>query len=140
MAEFSGGCHCGNLRLELSLTQAPEAMQVRADQCSFCRAHGGQTVSDPKGYVRVSAARPAEVSRYRFGLKTADFIVCKTCGVYVGAVCETPTGLRAVINANALKDRARFSSMAEPVSYDGENEHERIARREARWTPADIAF
>lgn len=140
MTELKGGCHCGNLRVSLQLTQSPETMQVRADQCSFCRAHGGHTVSDPMGHVRISAARAHDVSRYRFGLKTADFLVCKTCGVYIGAVCETPSGLRAVINANALKDRARFSAMAEPVSYDGENEHDRIARREARWTPAEILF
>jgi len=39
MAEHRGGCHCGNLRVTLRLTQEPAEMHLRACGCSFCRAH-----------------------------------------------------------------------------------------------------
>jgi len=140
MQEFHGGCHCGNLRLEVRLSLAPETMQVRACQCTFCRMHGAHSISDPKGFARIAAARPADVSRYRFGLKTADFIICAKCGVYIGAVCETPSGLKAVINVNVLKDRARFTAMPQAFDYEGEDAGARLARREARWMPVEVTW
>lgn len=140
MEDLIGGCHCGNIRLDVRLSQVPEAMQVRADQCSFCRAHGVRSISDPQGLARISAARPGDISYYRFGLKTADFLICKTCGVYVAAVCDTPAGLRCVVNVNALKDRARFAAVPEPMDYDGEDVATRLARRGARWMPAKLMW
>ena len=80
------------------------------------------------------------MSRYRFGLRTADFLVCQRCGVYVGAVCETPSGLKAVVNVNTLKDRALFTQPIDPVDYDGETAQSRTARRAARWMPAKVTF
>jgi hypothetical protein len=112
-------------------------MQVRADQCSFCRAHGGLTVSDPDGAVRIEAQGAALV-RYRFGLKTADFLICGRCGVYVGVVCEVDGHQYAVVNINALKERAAFSTPPVPVNYDGEDVAARLARRKQRWTPVTL--
>ena len=49
MSDHRGGCHCGNLRLEMRLTQPPERVRLRACGCSFCRAHQTRTCSDPNG-------------------------------------------------------------------------------------------
>jgi hypothetical protein len=136
--EHRGGCHCGNLRLRLLLSASPEAVGVRACQCSFCRAHATRTTSDPNGAVEVWAEDWSLVEPYRFGTGTAEFLICRRCGVYIGAFCETPAGPRAVINTNALDDRARFSGEPDPRDHEGEALADRLARRAANWTPARL--
>jgi len=74
------------------------------------------------------------VHRYRFGLRTADFIVCRTCGVYIAAVLTTARGRFATVNVNALDQRLDVPE-ATPVSYDGESAEHRQHRRERSWTP-----
>jgi hypothetical protein len=138
LTEHHGGCHCGNLRLQLRLSQAPENTPLRACGCSFCRAHGTCTTSDPCGSVEVWGADWSLVEPYRFGSGTAEFLICRRCGVYVGAVCQTAAGARAVINTNCLDDRAAFVRHPAPVDHDGETTEERLARRTANWTPATI--
>jgi len=71
---------------------------------------------------------------YRFGLRTADFLVCRRCGVYVAAILTTSTGRFATINVNAL-DKRPVVPEAVSVSYDGESATERERRRERHWTP-----
>ena len=93
--EHRGGCHCGNLRLSLRLSQAPADTRLRACGCSFCRAHNTRTTSDPDGAVDIRAADWSLVEFYRFGTGTAEFLICKRCGVYIGAVGETASGARA---------------------------------------------
>ena len=76
-----GGCHCGNLRVRLSLTQAPAEVRLRACGCSFCRRHNTRTASDPRGAVDLCATDWSLVQLYRFGTGTAEFIICRNCGV-----------------------------------------------------------
>ena len=136
MSDHRGGCHCGNLRLEMRLTQSPERVRLRACGCSFCRAHQTRTCSDPDGSVEIRAGDWGLVEPYRFGTGTADFLICKRCGVYIGAVCETASGTRAVINTNCLDDRAAFTGAPNATDHDGETSEARLARRAANWTPA----
>ena len=88
MAEHRGGCHCGNLRVTLLLTQEPAVVRLRACGCSFCRAHNTRTASDPDGFVSICAGDWAQVQFYRFGTGTANFVICRNCGVYIGAIGE----------------------------------------------------
>jgi hypothetical protein len=134
--EHRGGCHCGNLRLTLRLSEPPEAVRLRSCQCSFCRAHATRTTSDPNGAVEVWAENWSLAESYRFDTGTADFLICRRCGVYIGAFCETEGGARAVINTNALDDRARFAGEPTPYDHEGEGLSERLARRAVNWTPA----
>ncbi len=138
MAEHRGGCHCGNLRLRLRLSQAPEDTRLRACFCSFCRAHATRTTSDPLGSVEIGATDWALVEAYRFGTGTAEFLICRRCGVYIGAVCETVSGTRAVTNINCLDDRAAFLRQPAATDHDGETTDDRLARRAANWTPASL--
>ena len=133
-----GGCHCGNLRLALRLTVAPADSPLRACQCPFCRAHATRTVADPNGLAEISAEDWSLVELYRFGTRTADYIVCRRCGVYLGAVCDIVAGTRAVINVNSLADRGQFTQMPAANDYDGETVEQRLARRARRWMPAVI--
>jgi len=136
--EHQGGCHCGNMRVRLRLAREPQDSPLRACGCSFCRAHATRTVADPDGLFELSAADWGLVESYRFGSKTADYLVCRRCGVYVGAVCETSAGLRAVVNVNCLADRAAFTREPASMNYDGETAKERLARRAVRWMPARL--
>ena len=135
---LSGACHCGNLALTFETACDPGVLAVRACGCSFCRRHGGRTVSDPQGRVEFVVRDPALLNRYSFGLGTAQFLVCRTCGVYVGAVMADAGSAYAIININALHTPEVFARAAVPVSYDRESATERRARRRALWTPATV--
>ena len=78
------------------------------------------------------------MERYQFGSRTADYLLCRRCGVYVGAICETRTGLRAVLNVNCLDDRAAFTQTPAAPDYDGEATDTRLDRRSTNWMPAAV--
>lgn len=136
--EHKGGCHCGNLSLKLRLSTVPGDVRLRACQCSFCRAHNTRTTSDPQGAAEIWAKDWSLVQLYRFGTATADFLICRRCGVYIGAVTETEDGTRSVINTNCLQDRGAFSAAPVPVNHDGEATQDRRERRVGSWTPTII--
>jgi hypothetical protein len=134
--EHPGGCHCGNVQVRLRLSKPPSDNPLRACSCSFCRAHQTRTVADPAGLFEVTAKDWRLVEPYRFGSRTADYLICRRCGVYVGAICETAGGLRAVVNVNCLADRALFTQVPSTPDYDGETSEARLARRAVNWMPA----
>ncbi len=135
MKSYQGGCHCGALGFEFQTDLVPAAWSVRACQCSFCRAHGALSTSDPAGSVQFRHREPAQLSNYRFGLKTADFVFCTRCGSYLAAVTEVDGRRLAVINVNVLDPRPGGMPAAQPMTYDGETIASRGARRAVRWTP-----
>ena len=137
-APLAGCCHCGNVELALETNMRPEELSLRADTCSFCRKHGARTTSDPSGRVVITVHRPEQLLRYRFGLRTADFLVCGHCGIYVAAVIVEGSSSYATVNVNTLDAVDRFTRPLMPVTYEGESAPERSARRKARWTPALI--
>ena len=137
-APLTGRCHCGNVELALESRLRPEDLALRACTCSFCRRHGARTTSDPDGRVVITVHHPEQLLRYRFGLGTADFLVCARCGIYVAAVMNDGSGCYATVNVNTLDAVDPFTQPAAPVTYEGESAAERAARRRARWTPAVI--
>jgi hypothetical protein len=127
---LEGGCHCGAIRAVFETELAPDEIDVRADQCGFCRRHGAKTVSDAAGRLTLRFPEAA-VKRYRFGGRTADFLVCRDCGTYVAAVMED-CGVLNVVGADIAVLASRD---ARPVDYEAESADERRARRRQRWTP-----
>jgi hypothetical protein len=133
--EYLARCHCGALTARY-LTAVPiDAWSVRACQCSFCRAHAVLSTSDPEGSLAFYARDPAVVQRYGFGLCTADFLICRECGVYVGAVFASGGHRFGILNLRALQALPEALKEPIPMSYDNETMSERVARRSARWTP-----
>jgi hypothetical protein len=138
---FAGRCHCGNVELAFETPTPPEELATRACACSFCRRHGVRTVSDPKGRARLLVRDPTQLNRYRFGRKTADFLVCRRCGVYVGAVyADEAAATYAVLNVNAFDTPGDFPRPAQAVDYGRESEAERRSRRKANWTPVQVSI
>ncbi len=135
MAEvFSGGCHCGAIRVRFETSMPAEEVQLRQCGCTFCRKHGATTATDPGGQLALEIVRLEDAVRYRFGTRSLDFLVCGRCGVYVAAVMSTDVGAVATLNVNTLDDRAAFTQSPVPVDYSGETEQQRKLRRAERWT------
>jgi hypothetical protein len=127
-----GSCHCGGLSVEYETEIPVEKWQPRACGCTFCRRHGARNVSDPAGRLRVAGAATV----YRFGLGTADFLLCPRCGCYVVCVLEQEGRRYGTINLRMLA--VEVSAPDSPISYDAETAESRIARRVQRWTPTEI--
>jgi organic hydroperoxide reductase OsmC/OhrA len=97
-------CHCGAIAFTLATSREPRDWPVRACQCEFCRSHGARTTSDPGGCVSFRVPDLDQLLRYRFGSRTADFLVCRECGAYVAAVLTTRGGQFATLNVNVVLD------------------------------------
>ena len=136
MNVLRGRCRCGNVAVTFRTETAPEALGVRACQCSFCRAHDARTVTDPAGSAVVAIADARLVERHRFALRTADFLVCRGCGTYVAAVLAD--GGRAFATIDAALLAPPLLQASRPVAYDGQSAAERVARRRDAWTPVEI--
>jgi hypothetical protein len=136
---IAGGCHCGNLRLELQWPAGAEEMPARACGCSFCTKHGGVWTSHPAARLVLRIADPAEATRYRFGTGTADFHICRACGAVPAVTCALEGRTYAVVNVNCLEgiDPANLDRVA--TDFEGEATADRLARRRARWI-AEVAF
>jgi hypothetical protein len=127
---YRGACHCGAVSAEYETDQS---VRLRQDGCGFCSSRGVKSASDPEGRLRVASSQ--RLTRYRFGHKTADYLICPVCGTYVATHMQTPRGPVGVINVVGLQINELKHLPATLTSLEGESVEERIARRAARWTP-----
>ncbi|QEL55807.1 GFA family protein [Chromobacterium paludis] len=133
-----GSCHCGNIAFDLDWPDA-QAIPARRCGCSFCRKHGGVWTASPAASLTVALRDPQRVSHYRFGTATADFHICSDCGIAPLAVCEMDGRPHAVVSVNAFDTPDLPISEAVVVSFDGESEADRLARRARNWI-ANVRF
>ncbi len=113
-------------------------IEVRACACAFCRRHGARCISGPDDSAQITVRDPSQLLRYSFALKTAEFLVCKGCGVYVGAVMQDGERSYAVININTFQDPNVFTCDAKSMNYDNEDDAGRRERRRQRWVPVTV--
>jgi hypothetical protein len=135
MREFFARCHCGALVARYRTARTPEEWPIRACQCSFCRAHGALSTSDPAGSFEFSCSRPELLQRYRCGTGTTEFLICRACGVYVGAQMLSEGARFGVLNVLTLNPMPEGLRSPEPMNYEGETAESRRLRRAGRWTP-----
>ncbi|MGO9933095.1 MAG: GFA family protein [Steroidobacteraceae bacterium] len=135
MTEYRGGCHCGVLKVIYRTEIDPARWPLRHDGCSFCRRHGVVGTSDPAGEIALEIGDDSKVRRYRFAQKSADFLLCGVCGVFVAALTNTAGGARAVINARVLEGVALNFDAVTSVRFDDETPIQRAERRSRNWTP-----
>ena len=135
MRQIEGACHCGNIRFTFELPAPQGAIPVRACGCTFCRKHDGVYTSHPDGKLTARIADAALVERYRFGTETADFHICRNCGV-VPFVTSTIDGSElAVVNVNSFEGIDPADLDSSPSDFDGEDVDSRLARRRRNWIP-----
>jgi hypothetical protein len=132
MHKANGGCHCGNIRLDLELTRAPNTYTPRACDCDFCRKHGAAYVSDAGGSVLISIKDQANSGKYRQGSGQAEFLLCRSCGVLVGVLHRAGSRLYAAINVNAADVRADFGA-EQPASPKRLSATEKTQRWQELW-------
>ena len=130
---YLGSCHCGAVTANYE-TDAP--VMLRQDGCGFCSARGVKSASDPNG--KLTLVSQGRLIRYRFGHKTADFLICPKCGTYVAAQMEGPNGPVGVLNVVGLAISELKDEPATLASLEGESVDDRIQRRLSRWTPMSL--
>jgi len=130
----SGNCHCENISFTLASEPEPTTtIPARACACSFCTKHGAVWTAIPSASLRVRVKEPTHLMRYAFGTKTAQFHICAKCGV-VPLVTSTIEGnLYAVVNSNTFENFDRSMLQYASVSFEGESENARLARRKRNW-------
>ena len=134
-----GSCHCGNITFVLDWGSEPTEIPARACTCTFCTRHGGVWTASPAGSLRIAVKHEAQVSRYEFGTRTAQFHVCAGCGIVPVVTSRIDGRLYAVVNVNTFEDVDPAMLQRAPSSFDGETEGDRLARRKLRWI-GDVTF
>jgi hypothetical protein len=122
MDVLRGGCHCGNLRIEMMLSREACEYHPRACDCDFCRMHGAAYVSDPKGSLSVRIKATEDRGSYRQGSGQADLVYCRQCGVLMGAFYEEAGRVYATINSRIIDGPTQFGAeqTASPKTLSGE--------------------
>ncbi len=133
-----GCCHCGAIAVAFEGARSINEMALRQCSCGFCTRHRARYTSDPDGRLTIIEQREKSLHRYRFGTRTADFLLCRHCGSYLAAVCEIEGRLLAVFNVNNFDGADSLDEHPETMSFAGESVAERLARRAGSWTPAEI--
>lgn len=137
MAEpLHGRCHCGNLSLRFEPDRPHAELPVRSCTCTFCSTRRARWTSDPVGQIELSVADESQLSRYRFGTNTAEFLVCARCGIHIAATSEIDGSLYAVVNIDCIEALRADPPPGRDISFDGEDVTDRLARRKRSWTPA----
>ena len=113
-------------------------MSARACGCSFCRPRRATYTSHPEARLEALIADENRLSRYRFGTATAEFYVCRECGVLPFATSEIDGRLYAVVNVLTFDEAGSMDFDISSTDFDGETREERLRRRARNWI-ADIS-
>ena len=132
-----GQCHCGNIGFVLDWPGDPPDVVARECGCSFCVKHGGAWTSNRDAKLSVTLRRAGLVSRYAFGTETATFYVCSRCGAVPIVTSDIANHVYAVVNVNTFENFDSLHLRRQPVSFDGEEQQSRLARRQRNWI-ADV--
>lgn len=130
---ISGKCHCGNLRFHLRWLPEPAEIPARACTCTFCTKHGALWTACADGELIVSVRDPALHSRYAFETRTADFHVCRRCGIVPVVTSRIDGNVYAVVNVNTFEAFDATLLKRTSVSFDTEDETSRQERRRRHW-------
>ncbi|MGI9263434.1 MAG: hypothetical protein ACR2QU_00810 [Gammaproteobacteria bacterium] len=116
-----------------------ESLPVRLCGCDFCCDHAAAWTSDNTGRLVVAVRDETGVNRYRFGTGSADFLVCRDCGVVPIAISRIDDRDYAVVNTNTLGEHKSMLFDRSVSDFDGEAIADRLARRKRNWI-ADVSF
>jgi hypothetical protein len=130
---ITGSCHCRNITFRLNWTPEPTEIPARACTCSFCSKRGGLWTSCPAGALEISVQDPKLLSRYLFGTRTAEFLVCAKCGVAPAVTSLIKDRLYAVVSVNAFDNVDSSMIRRAAATFDGESEEVRLTRRAQNW-------
>jgi len=138
MEPIFGGCHCGTIFVQVVLTRDTSQYAPRACDCSYCRKHGAAYVSDPKGRMVIHIKDEQRCQRYRQGSGSAEMVLCRECGVLIGAIYRDVAWLYGTINVTAMDSSLTWGTgvTASPQQLSAP---EKVERWKALWF-ADVAL
>ena len=134
----TGHCHCGNLCYTIAWRLGTDLVPVHACSCGFCTMHGARWLAHPAAHCALTIIDTSALLRYRFGTRTADFLVCGRCGILTVACCEITTVDYAVINANTFTNLPAGALASAGTNFDGEDTAARLTRRQRNWMPITV--
>jgi hypothetical protein len=139
LISYHGTCHCKQLKVTFKSKRPPVELPYRQCECSYCTAIAPIYISDTSGQVDWHISKIGSiVGRYQFAMKTADFIFCKSCGSYLGALQANDKGLLSVINVKYFSELLPYVNAVKFLNLDRETPNERSVRRAKHWTPSHI--
>ena len=74
---YSGGCHCGAVKFEVT---APAEVEIEDCNCSICSKTGFLHLIVPKSQFQLLQGE-AQLQSYQFNTRVAQHYFCKICGV-----------------------------------------------------------
>lgn len=134
MSDVKGGCYCGNIRLDVVLSRDVSAYNPRACDCDFCLKHGAAYISDAAGSLWIRVGNPQALNRFRQGSNTAEMLLCRSCGVLIGALYREGEQLFGTLNYKALDSRASFGP-EQSVSPKSLSAEAKVQRWRELWFP-----
>jgi len=135
MLVINGGCHCGTIRYDLTWPLPGPGIPARACSCEFCTKHRGTYTSHPEAKLEAVIADESMLSAYSFATGTAEFSVCRRCGVVPFVTSRIDGRLYAVVNVNTFENGGPLALTETVSDFDGESVEERLARRAGTWIP-----
>ncbi|MEM7664612.1 MAG: hypothetical protein AAF250_02030 [Pseudomonadota bacterium] len=117
--------------MALTTQIAPDEMAPRMCGCTFCRKHPAMWFADPAGKLELRLSN--NVNRYQFGSKTADFVLCGTCGTVLAATCTIEGADYGILNLNCIDLSRDWPLPSAKSDFDGEGVGDRLARRARNW-------
>jgi hypothetical protein len=132
MHELRGSCHCGNVEFTLVTNKDVDGFVPRRCSCSMCRRHGASYISDPNARLELRYRDGSQLSLYRFGHRTAQWVICSRCGVLTAVLCEIEGQLRAVVRVQSMLEHS-FPQPEIATNFDSESVEERLERRAKTW-------
>ena len=98
MRKLTGGCHCGNVRYEVTTDLA----HVACCNCSICSKRGLLlSFVEPKQFTLLQGENA--LTDYQFNRKVIHHLFCSACGVELFVRGTAPSGKEVVaINARCL--------------------------------------
>jgi hypothetical protein len=97
MTTYSGGCHCGKVRYQVTL----DLGKVISCNCSMCGKKGSLLSFAPAEQFTLVSGE-GEMTSYKFNKKVIDHLFCSTCGVTSFARGSKDGKPMVAINARCL--------------------------------------
>ncbi len=115
MNKYSGSCHCGQVRFEVTA----ELTAAGACNCSICSRVGWLMTSvAPAQFKLISGGGDAQRD-YQFGKKSTHHLFCATCGIHAYGTYTHEGEEKYLINLRCLEG---VDAEALPLNkYDGKS-------------------
>ena len=85
--------------------------------------------------MQVEIGDAAQINKYLFGTSTAEFHICRACGVVPVVTSEISGHIYAVVNVNTFTNVDDLHFKESVTDFDGESTESRLDRRARVWIP-----